>query len=307
MKKYTNYLIVIFTFITLIMVLINKELISETILSSLFIWYNTLVPSMFPMIILSDILITYHTINIIPKPIINIIAKLFNISNTAVTIFLLSLVSGFPTNAICIKKAIDTNAISESEAAHLLLFCNFANPLFILETVGSFYLKNEKTATIILLSHIMSNIIIGTIFKYHNHPTSNYKLASLKCQSFESVLSSSIIKSVNSLLLIGGTVTLFLILTTLITNIFHLNSFLTLFIKALLEMTMALSYLSNLNISTTFKVVLSTMIISFSGLSIHMQVVSSLENIKYRYYLCGRILSMIISGFISFLIIKIII
>lgn len=303
MKKYANYLIVIFTIITLIMVLINRELVSETILSSLFIWYNTLVPSMFPMIILSDILITFHTINFIPRSIVNTIAKLFNISNNAVTVFLLSLVSGFPTNGICIKKAIDTGAISQEEASHLLLFCNFANPLFVLETVGSFYLKNERYALIILFSHIMSNIIIGIIFKKHNHPTSNYKLAPLKSQNFESVLSSSIIKSVNSLLLIGGTVTLFLILTTLITNVFNLNTIVTLFIKALLEMTMSLSYLSSLNINNTLKVIISSMIISFSGLSIHMQIVSSLDDIKYRYYLKGRILSMIISGIISFFVI----
>lgn len=304
MKKYTNYIIVILTIITLIMVLINKNLVSEAILSSLYIWYNTLIPSMFPMIILSDILITYSSISIIPRPITNIMTKLFNISYNAVTILLVSLVSGFPTNAICIKKAIDTNKISKEEATHLLLFCNFANPLFILETIGSFYLNDVCSSIIILISHILGNIIIGIIFRYHNHPTFNYKLAPLKSQSFEKVLSSSITKSVNSLLLIGGTVTLFLILTTLISNIFHLNTVLNLFIKSLLEMTMALSYLSSLSIDNTLKIVLSTMIISFSGLSIHMQIISSLDNIKYKYYLKGRLLNMVISGILAYFIIK---
>ncbi|MBR7042027.1 MAG: hypothetical protein IKI04_00855, partial [Bacilli bacterium] len=255
---------------------------------------------------LSDILITYHSCNIIPRKITNIISKIFNISNNAVIIFILSLISGFPSNGIIINKAIDNNNITHEEGNHLLLFCNFANPLFILETVGTFYLKNTKYATIILISHILSNIIIGIIYRRNNHPKNNYIIDTSKSQSFNDVLSNSIYKSVKSLLLIAGTVTLFLILTTLITHIFNLNNYLTLFIKSILEMTMALSYLANLNISNTLKIVLSSIIISFSGLSVHLQVISSLDNIKYKNYLLVRIISSILSGIISYLIIVII-
>jgi len=250
MKKYSNQIIVILTFITLILVLLNKNLVSDSILSSLYIWYNTLVPSMFPMIILSDILITYNS-NILPNFITKYISKIFNISNNSVIIFILSLISGFPTNAIIIKKSIDTNYITKEEANHLLLFCNFANPLFILQTVGVFYLKNTTYSIIILISHILSNVIIGIIYRNNNYPKNNYIIDSTKSQNFGDVLSSAIYKSVNSLLLIAGTVTLFLILTTLITHIFNLNTYLSLFIRSLLEMTMSLSYLSNLNINDT--------------------------------------------------------
>lgn len=303
MKKYSNQIIVILTFITLILVLLNKNLVSDSILSSLYIWYNTLVPSMFPMIILSDILITYNT-NILPNFITKYISKIFNISNNAVIIFILSLISGFPTNAIIIKKALSASTITKEEANHLLLFCNFASPLFILQTLGAFYLKNTTLSIIILISHILSNIIIGIIFRKNNHPNNNYIIESNKSQNFGDVLSSSIYKSVNALLLIAGTVTLFLILTTLITHIFNLNTYLSLFIRSLLEMTMSLSYLSNLNKNDTLKVVLSSIIISFSGLSIHLQVISSFEDIKYKYYLKGRLLSSILSGIISFILIK---
>ena len=302
MKKYSNQIIVILTFVMLILVLINKNLVSESILSSLYIWYNTLVPSMFPMIIISDILITYNSVNILPDIITKYISKIFNISNTAVMIFFLSLVSGFPTNAISIKKAIDTKSITKEEGEHLLLFCNFANPLFILETIGSFYLKNNTYGVIILISHLLSNIIIGILFRKNNHPKDNYIIEKNKSQSFNIVLSNSIYKSIHSLFLIAGTVTLFLILTTLITHIFNLNNYFSLFIKSILEMTMALSYLSNLNINSALKVVISSMIISFSGLSIHLQVISSLNDIKYKNYLKGRIISLILSGIISFII-----
>lgn len=304
MKKYSNQIISILTFIILILVLLNKELVSTSILSSLYIWYNTLVPSMFPMIVLSDILITYNSTNIIPKLITNSISKLFNISKNATTIFFFSLISGFPTNAVIIKKAVDTNKISTNEGEHLLLFCNFANPLFILQTIGKFYLKNSTYAVIILISNILSNIIIGTIFRKKNNPNTNYINYPDKNQSLGIILKDAISKAINSLFLVAGTITMFIILTTLLSHILNLNNILKLTIQSVLELTMGLSYLSNLNLDDTIKVVISTAILSFSGLSIHLQVYSILENIKYKNYLKGRILSTVLSSIIAFIIIK---
>lgn len=306
MKKYSNLIIIILSFITLVLVLLNKSLISKTVITSFSIWFNTLVPSMFPMFILSDILISYNFTEYIPKKIVNFISKLFNISSSAVLIVFLSMISGFPTNAINIKTAYDKNIITKEEAEHLLLFTHFTNPLFILETVGSFYLNNAKYGIIILTSHILSSIIIGIIFRRkNNYPKNNYISKNNKSQSFGTVISNSINKTINSLLMISGTITLFLILSTLIINIFNLNNYLSILIQGLLEMTMGIANLSLLNINDITKIVIISMIISFGGLSIHMQVFSSLdEKIKYKNYFIGRIYQSIISGTLTFLIMK---
>lgn len=307
MKKYSNLIIVVVSFIILILIFLNKTLVSDTIISSFYIWFNTLVPSMFPMFVLSDILINYHFIDYIPKRVIWLIGRLFNISDAGVLVLLLSLISGFPTNAINIKSAYDMHLLSKDECEHLLLFNHFANPLFVLQTIGIFYLGNNFYGTIILISHILSNIFIGILFRKRNYPTSNNYISSRqKSQSFGNVLSSSIKKSINTLLMISGTVTLFLILSTLISNIFNLNDYLSVMVKGILEMTMGLSNLAKLSISDIYKVVFSVMFISFGGLSIHLQVVSVLEDdIGYKNYFIGRIYHVIISGIIAFLIMMI--
>ena len=305
MKKYSNLIIVILSFTTLILILLNKTLISKTIITSFDIWFNTLVPSMFPMFILSDILINYNFTEYIPKKLVNIISKIFNISNNAVLIIFLSIVSGFPANAINIKNSFDNELISKKEAEHLLLFNHFANLLFVLGTVGTFYLNNTKYGIIILISHILGNIIIGILFrKKNNYSINNYISKKNKSQSFSSVISNSITKSINSLLMVSGTVTLFLILSTLIINVFNLNSYLSIFLQGVLEMTMSIASLSLLDISNIIKVIITTMIISFGGFSIHLQVYSSLdEKISYKNYFIGRIYQTFISGIISLLLI----
>lgn len=308
MKKYSNILIIIITITILFLILLNKNLVNNTIIIGFNIWFNNLLPSMMPMFIISDILINYNFTNYLPKKLINIISKLFNISNNMTLILIISIVSGFPINAFNIITSYENNLISKKEAEHLLLFNHFPNPLFVINTVGNIYLNNNKYGIIILISIILSSIIIGIIFRNKTIITNNnFKTNINKKQVFTRVFSNAIKKTINSLLNISITITLFLILSTLITNIFHLNNYLSLLIRSILEMTTALSYLSKLNITDTLKVILSTGIISFGGLSIHLQVINILdEKINYKNYLIGRIYQVIISMLITLIILKII-
>ena len=247
-------------------------------------------------------MINYNFIEYIPKRITNFIRKLFNISNNSVLILFISCISGFPGNARALKEAYDLNLISKEEVEHLLLFNHFPNPLFVLQTVGVFYLKEDILGIIILVSIYISNTIIGIIYRRKNHPTKvNYITNINKSQRFMNVFSNSIKKSINTLLMISGTVTSFLIISTLICHIFNFDGIIAMFIKGILEMTMGLSSLSLLGIKDIYKVVFSSMIISFGGLSIHLQVISILEDIRYRNYFKGRIYQSVISGIISLL------
>ena len=300
MKKYSNLIINLIAFFTLILILFNKSLVSTTITSSFYIWFNTLVPSMLPMFILSDILINYNFIEYIPKRITNFIRKLFNISNNSVLILFISCISGFPGNARALKEAYNLNLISKEEVEHLLLFNHFPNPLFVLQTVGVFYLKDDILGIIILVSIYISNTIIGIIYRGKNHPTKvNYITNINKSQSFMNVFSNSIKKSINTLLMISGIVTSFLIISTLICHILNFDGIIAMFIKGILEMTMGLSLLSYLDISNFIKLIIATFIISFGGISIHLQIISILEDISYFKYLKERIIGSIISCLIS--------
>ena len=296
MRKYSNNIIVLLCFINLILILLNKTLVSDTIITSFYIWFNTMLPSMFPMFILSDILITYNFTNYLPKKLISYLSKIFNLSNNAVFIFLLSMISGFPLNAIIIKNSFDNKLLTKEECEHLLYFTHFSNPLFILNTVGIFYLNSNIYGIIILISHILSNIIIAILLRNKNYPNIHYISLNSNCQCFGTTLSNSINKAISSLLMISGTVTLFLILSTLITHIFNLNSYLGTLVQGILEMTMGLSSLSKLNINNLYKVILSIFFLSFGGLSIHLQVYSSIDNcFSYKNYFIGRIYQIVIS------------
>lgn len=302
-----NKFVIIITIILFIEIIINNKLIYNTINTSIDIWLYTLIPSLFPFFIISDILIDYNIINYIPAKIKHFICKLFNISNSALTIFLLSLLSGFPSNARNTRTMYDKNLITIEEANHILMFTHFSNPLFILTTVGLLFLNNYTLGIIILLSHYLSNFILGLMIrskiKYKNIPLSNKNIPNIGIS-----LTNSIKHAIDTLSLIFGTLTIFLILSSLIINRFNLNIYNSMLVKGLLEITMGLKDLSLLNLSPIFKTIISSMLISFGGLSIHLQVISLIINtpIKYKYFLQGRIYGTILSGILAYIIYNII-
>ena len=117
--------------------------------------------------------------------------------------------------------------------------------------------------------------------------------------NFIVVLKKSILDISNNLLIILGIITFFIMISTILNNILRLNTNYK-FIYGLLEMTQGLKYLAISNISFNLKIIISTFLISFGGISIHMQVFSIIQNKKIRYipYLVSRIIHGILSSFI---------
>ena len=305
-----NKLIIIITIILLYQIIINKPLIALTINNSIITWKKDLLPSIFPFFIISDILIEYHITNYIPNKIKKIFSYLFNTNYETITIFFLSTISGFPNNARLIKTIYQNKKITYKEANQALIFTHFSNPLFIISTVGISFLHSKKYAYIILISHILGNIILALITrKKYNYNKYQHKENEYKNQNFSKILIKSIKSSLDTSLLILGTITTFLIISELLLNIININPYPKAILKGILEITMGIKSLSLLNIKDIYKVVITTMLISFGGISVHLQVLSQITEIKlsYNIFLISRIFHSIISGIISFIIYMIII
>ncbi|MBQ9853729.1 MAG: hypothetical protein IJO57_01705 [Bacilli bacterium] len=302
-KNIFEIITIIITLFLLYLIIINKSLVLLSVNNSLNLWIKNLVPTLFPFFIISDILINYNIINYIPKFIKNKCISLFNITENMLTIFLLSIVSGFPSNARNAKTMYENKQITKEEANHILIFSHFANPAFILTTV-SILLNNKKIGLIILLSQYLSNIILGILFR-NSFKKNNINIKKeYKEKKFSNILINSIKKSINSILLICGIITMFLLVVTLLINILNLNNYNETIIKGIFEITLGIESLNLLNIPLIYKAVLTSIFISFGGISVHMQVKAELidTDIDYHYFFIGRIYQMLLSGIITYII-----
>ena len=302
MRKKIFEAVIIFTSLFLLgMIFIKQQVISSSIVYALNIWVNKLLPTLFPFFIISDILINYNITLYIPKSFRKICKWLFNISDNMLTIFLLSMISGFPSNARNTRNMYDNGMITLEEANHILIFSHFANPAFILSTIAIFF-NDKEMATLLMVSHYVSNFILGIIFR-KSIKCNNYDNKFKNNDNFGEVLISAVKKAIDTSLIICGILGIFLMISSVIISIFTVSDYNAAIIKGILEITAGMDALSKLEISKIYKLVLASSFLSFGGLSVHIQVLSQIAGtkIRYHYFFIGRMYQMIIAGLITYL------
>lgn len=297
-----NIIKIISLLIILICLIIFSPEIMISIDFSLNVFKASIFPSLFPFFVISKLLINYGFVEILSKNLSFFMTKFFKINPNCTFIFIMSLLSGFPSSARYTANLLDNNQINEQDANKIILFSHFSNPIFILNTLSMNFLKKPKIGFLILISHYIGNIVIGLFLRNYNISSSKNNIISKKPLKFGLALTSSIKESIESLLLILGTMTTFIVFTTIIDNVLPLNSINQSILNGLLEITQGLKSVSALNIPLNIKAAICSFLLSFGSLSVHAQIIS-LVKIKYSNYFFSRVFHGLISSLITFLLV----
>lgn len=242
------------------------------------LFFNKIFISTFPFMILSDILFyfDYH-IFLVNSFLGKSISKLLKLNDSETTVFIFSIFTSQPNNAVYIKKLLDDNVIDLEIANKLLIFTYFPSISFVIGTIGIIMFNSVKIGLFLYLGAILNNILI-CLFLKNNKVSNNYKF-SYKKDSFINSLKNSIIKTFNNSFIILGNLIIFNIIINLISKYLN-NDFLLILVSSLLEVTTSLNFITFSEISMFFKVLLSSFSINFSGLSILFQSFSILGDYK---------------------------
>lgn len=310
MRKKIETVIVFFIIIAVLFSLfIYSNDVIEGVTFGFDIWKNNLFPSIFPFLIFANIFINYGVSDVISELTKPILSNILNIDEKCNFIIILSLLSGFPSSSKYIYDSYQNNEISEEDARYLLYFCFFSNPLFIIGTVGLILLGNKKIGILILISHYLSNFILAYLIRNKikrkskvniRNAFSKMKRKIAKSKKFGEVLKIAVLNAINTLLLLLGIITIFLILVNIFSSIISLNDLDKGIISGILEMTSGIRQISNLNINLNLKLSILVGLLSFGGISIHMQILAMLEdfNLEYKKFLIYRLFAVIISIFL---------
>lgn len=319
MKKtlYSLFIITILL-ITLVNIFDHSNDINNVILLSFDLFAKAIFPSLFPMFIIGNILINIGIPNFLGNLFGGLFNKLFKTKGIASFVFFMSMITGFPSSAKYISDLLEKDLINEKDANKILTFTFFSNPLFIVNTVGVLFLNNERIGYLILISHIISNIIIGLILKNYNNVAiiNNYKNPknilkdlnkSINNTNIFNTILNAIINSLNTLVIIFGIITFFLIITNLINTHLNINPIFNTLITGILEMTSGIKSLSTLDLDLNIKALISIVFISFGGLSVHTQIMNIFKEKKVKYlpFLISRLMHVIISVIILYLLLLI--
>ena len=262
----------------IILIFKNYELVLKSTIDGVAIWLYKVFPYLFIMIIMQDILIN-----------LNLTAYF---KRTSTYIFIMSILSGSPSSAYIISKLVNNNDISEDYGNVCLIFTFFANPLF-LYTILKLIFNNNPTTIKLLIIIYLSNLLL---YLFYKKELPNNKL---KGKSKNINLALSIKTSINTNLMVLGSIVFYLVISNIIINTFNISYPFSIFVKGFLEMTQGLNSLIDCNIKLIE--IITVGFITFGGLSIHTQVKCILDeyNLSYKYFLKGRILQMIIAIFLT--------
>lgn len=163
MKK--HILPIIFLLFTISLVIFSTYNLTAA-KSGLILWATSVVPSLFPFFIATELLSKTNIAHILGK-FFNIFMKpIFNIRGEGSFAFIMGIISGYPIGAKIATSFRSNNILSKEECERLLSFTNNSGPLFIIGTVGIIMFGNTKIGLLLFITHILSCITVGIIFRF---------------------------------------------------------------------------------------------------------------------------------------------
>ncbi len=291
MKKAILYLFLIFTTALLIIAPEKSVFYAREALA---LCNDVIVPSLFPFFICSSLLIYSGFCQTLAKFIGPVMKPLFNVNGAGAAAFVLGIISGYPLGAITVCQLYEKSYITNHEAQRLLAFCNNSGPLFILGAVGVSLYQSPKIGAILYLCHIISAIITGLMFRfYHKNsyiaPTSEIKLEN---ENMSRLFSLALSNSIQSILTVSGSVIFFSVVASILLDLLPLREPFDLILSGILEFTTGVKNISISSLCVFKKLVLSSGVVGFAGLSVHLQVMSvvSKYNLSLKPYIIGKLI-----------------
>lgn len=265
----------------IILIIIKRPIITNSIIDAINIWITNIFPALFPILILSDLIVSTDLIKTITNVIGPIFSKIFKVSKYSSYVFVMSSLSGCPSNAKYIKDLLDNKLIHKDEAVKILSFSLLYNPILIL-TITPYLTKFD--AYFIIISNIFINLIIGLINR--NQKCSIDNNSELIPKNFN--LINSISKTIDTLLLVLGSLVLFIALSSLVTYNHPI-------LDGIFEITNGIKEIILLD-KYSHQLMITGILLSFGGLSIHTQIKSILKDyhLDYSLFYKSRIIHLIL-------------
>ena len=121
-----------------LLLLKNPAVTASAALDGLLLAVKTVLPSTFPYMILSQLLLSCGAADAVGKALGPMTRRLFFLPPVCAAVILMGAVSGFPVGASCAASLYLSGRCKKEEAERMLCFCNFCGPPFILGGVAGF-------------------------------------------------------------------------------------------------------------------------------------------------------------------------
>ena len=287
----------------LILILRNAEAAVEYMGRGLLLCARTVIPSLFPFMVVSELLVESGAGEAFGRLFSRIMRRVFGLSGAGVSAVILGSMCGFPIGPRTAVSLYDRHAISREECEHLLTFTANPSSAFLVTGVGLSLFGDRRLGIILYGVVLGSAFFVGFLARFFlRRPTGEEKqphyprgFHPVGIEAFTSAVSSSA----------GGmtTVCAYVVFFSAITGALgealdgRLGEMGFSLLSGLFEMTGGISAASTLS-SRQIGLVLTAALAGWSGLSVHCQVIALCggRGLSFRPYLLAKIAQGFLAG-----------
>lgn len=326
-KLFIPFCICLFT--VFLLIFSNANLSSAK--TGLALWANSVVPSLLPFFIATELLGYTNVISILGKLLNRFMRPIFNVPGEGAFPFIMGIISGYPMGAKIVSNLKSKGICTNEEAERLLAFTNNSGPLFIIGTVGIGLFRDTNTGLLLFITHIFACLTVGFIFRWWKsgrkkrgsflQESSTNAPSKVSLSNLGEVLANSIMSAINTIFLIGGFIVLFSVVISILENSGILDmlahfispilntfgvpiSYADGILTGLLELTNGVCNVASIpNKSISINIIICAFLLGFGGISITLQILSiiSKAKISIKPYLIGKLLQGIFAAFYTYI------
>ena len=293
MKSDKKTLTGIFAALSMLFIILDGKTAVSSAIDGINMCLKTVIPALFPFFFLSGLLNSY----LFGKTIRSItwLERFCRIPAGGASIFLIGLISGYPTGAQLISQTYHSGGLSKKSAQRMLGFCCNAGPAFIFGILSPLF-HNPLTPLILWFIHIIGAIRAGRFLPVWNVET--------RCiqKAYTLTPTQSLQNALRTTATICGWIVIFRILIGFLRRWFLwlLPADVSVFVSGMIELTNGCIMLPTLtNEGTRF--ILASVMLSLGGLCVIMQTHSVSHELGLGFYFPGKLIQTAISVLLSFL------
>ncbi len=260
----------------------------------------TLIPSLFPFFVLSNLLSALGLADLLSGRLGNAAGRLFRVSGCGAQAFFIGITGGYPVGAAAVSDLRRQGLVSREEAERLLPLCNNSGPAFILGAAGGVF-RSPRAGMLLYVTHILAALCTGLILRGGGGAGPAGQAIRGNTPSFGKALPAAVTGAVRSVLNVCAYVVLFSSLLALLTPLAELSQPWRALAAGLAELGSGISAMAGLP-AAPHNLAAAAFLLGWGGLSVHCQTlgIAAEADIKCARHLAGRALCGVIAALLTF-------
>lgn len=291
----------------LYMLLFPKKVLADS-LAGLDLWFHTVLPSLLPFMILSNVLIGANVVSQLMRPFSGFFRHVLGLSPEGGYAWLLGLFCGFPMGARLTGDMYRQHRISREEAGYLLTFANQSSPMFLSTYVVLHGLGDSTLTLPVFVIFYASAFLTSLVFRIRSRrfglPPSKPKKEVPEQTSYGNLLDTSIMNGFEIITRLGGYIILFSILAGIVLQLPAPLHTAAPFLSGLTEITTGIHTISGTTLPLQVKFTAIVCCTAFGGFSTVAQTSCMLNGtgLSIFTYLKGKLVNAAVAGLLCLVI-----